>query len=129
MNISESFQQIIPQMMNDTLDNWLFAFNCVVPNLTSNTLSVNDSDQFYPSYSVPDIKLQKTKFVVAGSLYRVGGAGLGYGLDIQGNMFGFPAGKKHVSLFKRFQIECGTTQPPVGVKGFFPESKWPGAWE
>jgi len=67
MNISESFQQIIPQMMNDTLDNWLFAFKCVVPKLRSSTLSVNDSNQFYLSYSVPDIKLQKTKFVVAGS--------------------------------------------------------------
>jgi hypothetical protein len=47
MNISESFQQIIPQMMNDTSDNWLFAFNCVVPNLRSSTLSVNDSNQFF----------------------------------------------------------------------------------
>jgi hypothetical protein len=69
---------------------------------------------------VPDIKFQKTKVVVAGSRYRVGGVGLGYGLDIRGNMVGFPATKRHLSLFELFQIECGPIQPSMGVKGFFP---------
>jgi hypothetical protein len=33
--------------MNDASDNWLFAFNCAVPNLTSSTLSLNNSNQFF----------------------------------------------------------------------------------
>jgi hypothetical protein len=77
---------------------------------------------------VPDIEFQKKTVAVAGSRYRLGGVVLGYGLDIRGNMVGFPAGKRHLSLFEGFQIECGPTQPPMGAKGFFLGSKWPGTW-
>jgi len=42
---------------------------------------------------VQDTKFQNTTVVVAGRRYRVRGVGLGYGLDIRGNIVGFPAGK------------------------------------
>jgi len=86
-------------MMNDASDNWLFAFNCAVPNLRSSTLSLNDSNQFFRPIlcQISNFKFQKTTVVVAGSRYRVDGVGLGYVQEIRGNMVGFPAGKRRLS--------------------------------
>jgi len=106
--------------MNDASDNWLFAFNFAVPNLRSSTLNLNDSNQFFRPIlcQISNFKFQKTTVVVAGSRYRVDGVGLGYGLEIRGNMVGFPPAKD-ISL-RTLPVRMWSHPASNGCQGLFP---------
>lgn len=78
---------------NDERGVGLFANNCAVPALRNRHIESELFHSLFTSYSVPDIEFQKTTVAVSGSRYRVGGVVLDYGLNVWGNIVGFPAGK------------------------------------